>query len=501
MTIYKNSIYPIQIIPFPDNTKFTKNEIVIKKPIYDKNDIYNDYDHIGEYTISSSSFQKGNNAYNAFNEDDTIWESSETLGINSYDNYDYDTKTVIKNKYTYDVLPFGPSYYNSTNNTNIENSTILGEWIQIQLPKSFYLYSYCIRVPVIKNDKYPNISSNSIDNSLIKNTSFFPKAFMLVGSNDGNSWDYLDQKTLINTPEKITKFNEGYCYDKNRNEIRIQINSINNYSFYRFVVTALFPGNKNLKISNLSFYGYVKEPVQNSSTLKNNLEPSKKNNSCCQESNKESFSGIRNSQEYLTEMELNNLSLNNDSNPELTKVYKDLQSSINQAKIDKNKLSNLNSYDIFTKQIIENFDSHNFVHKTPSIKILPNGYPFEIDIKDKEILSEQINPSILIYKDYLGSINQVNQNMYTLNDKVIDINEQQNYLSNAKVTNDNLVISDPYNYTNNNFDFEQNNNTKPNTIDGRINDTKEFVIQQSSILVLSTITMATLVIGLILVYK
>jgi hypothetical protein len=493
MTIYKNSIYPIQIIPFPDNTEFTKNEIVIKKPIYDKNDMYNDYDHIGEYIISSSSFQKGNNAYNAFNENDTIWESSESLGINSYNNYDYDTKTVIKNKYTYDVLPFGPSYYNSTNNTNIENSTILGEWIQIKLPKPFYLYSYCIKVPVIKNDKYPIISSNSIDKNknLIENTSFFPKAFMLVGSNDGNSWDYLDQKTLINTPEKMNKFNEGYCYDKNRNEIRIQINSINNYSFYRFVVTALFPGNKNIKISNLSFYGYVKEPVQNSSTLKNNLEPSKKNNSCCQESNKESFSGIRNSQEYLTEMELNNLSFNNDSNQELTKVYQELQSSINEAKTDKDKLPNLNSYDIFTKQIIENFDSHNF-----SSPILNAGRR-----NQEKVLNEQINPSIEIYEDYLGSINQVNQNMYTLNDKVIDVNDQQNYLSNATVTNDNLVISDPYNYTNNNFDFEQNNNTKPNTIDGRINDNKEFIIQQSSILVLSTITMASLVIGLILIYK
>jgi len=200
-------------------------------------------------------------------------------------------------------------------------------------------------------------------------------------------------------------------------------------------------------------------------------------------------------------MELNNLSLNNDSNAELTKVYKDLQNSINEAKTDKNKMSNLSSYDIFTKQIIENFDSHNFVNVTPGVIKFDDGTEIPKDITNKEVLNKQINPSILMYNDYLGSINQVNQNMYTLNEKVIDVNEQQNYLSNTTITNDNLVISDPYNYTNNNFDFEQNNNTKPNTLDGRINDNKEFIIQQSSILVLSTITMASLVIGLILIYK
>jgi hypothetical protein len=200
-------------------------------------------------------------------------------------------------------------------------------------------------------------------------------------------------------------------------------------------------------------------------------------------------------------MELNNLSLNNDSNAELTKVYKDLQNSINEAKTDKNKMSNLSSYDIFTKQIIENFDSHNFIHVTPGVITFDDGTEIPKDITNKEVLNKQINPSILMYNDYLGSINQVNQNMYTLNEKVIDVNEQQNYLSNTTITNDNLVISDPYNYTNNNFDFEQNNNTKPNTLDGRINDNKEFIIQQSSILVLSTITMASLVIGLILIYK
>ena len=200
-------------------------------------------------------------------------------------------------------------------------------------------------------------------------------------------------------------------------------------------------------------------------------------------------------------MELNNLSLNNDSNAELTKVYKDLQNSINEAKTDKNKMSNLSSYDIFTKQIIENFDSHNFIHVTPGVITFDDGTEIPKDITNKEVLNKQINPSILMYNDYLGSINQVNQNMYTLNEKVIDVNEQQNYLSNTTITNDNLVISDPYNYTNNNFDFEQNNNTKPNTLDGRINDNKEFIIQQSSILVLSTITMASLVIGIILIYK
>lgn len=496
----ENLSLPIKIIPFPNGNKdganppsFTSKKLEVNNDnIRDHNDINNTCDYKGIYKVDSSSEIKGKEAYNAFNNNTTsekYWESSDSLGETSYEIYEYDSNsinaTINSYKSTYGYFNYVPSFYASSNNTNINNKQILGEWIQIEIPKPIFLYSYCIKAPSSNNNFETPLSLPIIKNKLTDiNTSNiispFPRIFMLVGSNDGNKWDLIDQQSLTDVPQDKKNIKTGYCYDESKNEMRIQINSIKHYRYFRLIITALFPGNKSVKISSLSLYGFIRFPVQNDSTLQDNLTTSDKNGGTC--NSIESFLGITNSQEYLKGV-MNNSSINDFSNEEnnynLLNIYKELQDSINEAKNNNIYLPGLKSYDIFTKQIFENFDDHGYKPTIPNK--VDKSYP-----NPTNMIEDQINPLKDIYNDYLTSTTVMNQNVLNLESKIDTLNKEVENASNNDII---------YDYNNNNFDKE------PTLLDGRLTDNKEYIIQQNTVLILSTITITTLVLALFLIYK
>lgn len=517
MTVFllSEDTIPIKIIPFPTDGNnppaFLNNNLTIttRHKISDDNDTNHECNYRGNYIVNSSS-EKNNTkkSYNAFNNDDSYWESSDITGIKANTIYNVvkgkiekeDCNDNCKNTYTYNN--YAASYYNSQQSSDISDyiniDNIQGEWIQIQLPNPVFLYSYCIKVPsnntsqsplsILKYDT-PNDSlkalykTNLYKKYLDNNISYFPKIFMLVGSNDGKKWSFIDQQSLVDSPELEITFNEGYCYDKNNYEMRIQVNSIKHFSYFRLIVSGLFAGNKSVKIKCLSLFGFIRFPVQNESTLGTNLKISSnlKNKGFCE--SKESFSGITNSQEYLSGMDFqNNNNFSNDynnNNSTLLNKYKDLKDSINNAKNNTNYLPNLKSYDIFTKQIFENFDNKFKVFTV-------NSGSDTIDYDAINIINDEINPLIQLNSDYINSTVKMNENINHLDSTLNKLSNNINYVSSNDII---------YDYNNTYFD------KVPNLTDGRLTDNKEYIIQQNSLLILSTITITTLILALFLVYK
>ena len=142
-------------------------------------------DKSGRYTIKTSSYYNNyTQGFNAFNDDiNDYWEC---------DNVD-NNNTESKGDSTYTQSPYSgiiPSSYlggGSDNNTfstkegpNKNKTEIPGEWIEIKIPYQIYLTNFSITTPTFS-------ATNS-----------FPKKFTLVSSNDGNSWDYVDQYLINN---------------------------------------------------------------------------------------------------------------------------------------------------------------------------------------------------------------------------------------------------------------------------------------------------------------
>jgi hypothetical protein len=107
---------------------------------------------------------------------------------------------------------------------------------------------------------------------------------------------------------------------------------------------------------------------------------------------------------------------------------------------------------------------------------------------------------------FLQTILYVLQIFLFHNDNVIDLNTKkvnQNYYDmrqNVQTFKDQYtkMANDP----NDKYDFKASSfNKAPTQLDGLINDNREIIMQQNSMYILSTITVATLVLALILVYK
>jgi hypothetical protein len=228
-----SSNIPLLILPLPDGTQFKSDTLEISKPIYDKNDVKKHYNHIGKYIVTSSSFPDKNHLpYNVFNNDNSTWKSNYTGN-----DFRFKGSTQSYKQDPYTNLTIGPSVYQGGGLpetfyvTIVENMPYNGEWLQVQIPEGeypIYLFRYTISTPKRKD----GISS-------------FPKTFLLVGSVDGSTWEYIDMHTLALTQKK------------NVTEMTFDINSLNYYYYYRFIFVDFFPECSIVEINKISMYGFL----------------------------------------------------------------------------------------------------------------------------------------------------------------------------------------------------------------------------------------------------
>lgn len=191
------------------------------------------YEPNGKYVIkTSSNYNDNTQGFNAFNETtNTYWEC---------DNVNNNNTSMTKNYSKYTQTPYSgitPSSYlggGSENNTwstkvgpNKNKTEIPGEWIEIKLPYKLYLTSYSITTPTFEA------------------TNTFPKKFTLVSSNDGESWDYVDQQ-LINNDEMPSKTVPRKPFD---------VTSYNKYSYFRLIITQMGDKMSKLRISKIKLNG------------------------------------------------------------------------------------------------------------------------------------------------------------------------------------------------------------------------------------------------------
>ena len=453
----EKSLVPIQIVPFPNDKKIIQNSFTISTPFYNSNDTFKEYNFKGDYNITSSSnlnpLTDEYKAYKAFT-NDGIWKSDNTYKVT-----DYTSSYYIGNNVT-------TVNQEKIQSKNYPSTAIKGEWLQTSLPKDkpLYLFRYSIRVPspVSLSEDYP--SSRTADSTYIypaplppnaKYTSSFPKSFTVVGSNDGNKWFHIDQQTYIEPPDiNLTatdaaraSLNNMKGINHENNTYNFELNTVNRYTFYRLIITELFPGNSNVSITTWGLYGFVQNISPNIKTL-------------------EPFSNL-----YVTGMSSNfGDDFSKDVDSKLKRTYVEQLTNLNQARNIPDPLSNLAPY-----SILENFDSHGFVQ-------YPNG-----TTNSNDVINRQITPTISIYDDFLYKQTQINNNVYDLSQNIYDFSN--NYFK---------MLQDP----NDKYDMSGNNFNKPPTqLDGLISDNKEIIMQQNNIFILSTITITTLVLALILVSK
>jgi hypothetical protein len=213
----------IQITPLPNN-KVLLAETTLISGIDNKGIIK--YTPNGNYIVTASSYASSSTLpYMAFNGSDTNYWQCDYNGTT----YDINKKYPI---YTTDSFNGkNPSTYQgggaqaNTWTTSIGNVSFLGEWLQIQLPYSIFLYNYTI--------KTPNFTINST----------FPTRFAVVGSNDGTTWEYIDQQN-VKTPVSNSKPTRVY-----------NINSTKAYSYFRLIISEMPNAAKNIAIKQWNLNG------------------------------------------------------------------------------------------------------------------------------------------------------------------------------------------------------------------------------------------------------
>jgi hypothetical protein len=226
---------PLLLVPMPDGTTFKSNTLSINSPIYDTADVKQIYTHKGDYVVTSSSYADDSHIpANVFNNDKSTWKSN-------YKDNNFDFKCLIPkySKDPYSNANKGPSIYQGGGLpenyfiTMVNNNSYKGEWIQIRLPNDneafpMYLFRYTIETPA-REEGETNL----------------PKTFLLVGSVDGNKWEYIDMRTL---PLDQQPTNNSKTYD---------VNVLSYYYYYRFIFIDFFPKNSVAEISNIRLYGYT----------------------------------------------------------------------------------------------------------------------------------------------------------------------------------------------------------------------------------------------------
>uniref|UniRef100_A0A6C0ASL5 PA14 domain-containing protein n=1 Tax=viral metagenome TaxID=1070528 RepID=A0A6C0ASL5_9ZZZZ len=228
----------IQIVPLPNNLKLSSSTTNISgvSNLDVKKNVIPNYTPNGNYIVTSSSIvslkQTNSMPYNIFNNSNPgIWQSDISGGgaKNGGDSskailYSYPAYTqnayFSSDKTTGDTTNLTATYQgggdpNNTWSTSVgsSQSDLPGEWVQIQLPYKIYL------------SKYQLVTPTSVKNGDKTVTSTFPIKFTVVGSNDGETWDYVDQQNVSTTSQSVSN--------------TYTVTSKSPYSYFRLVVSEM----------------------------------------------------------------------------------------------------------------------------------------------------------------------------------------------------------------------------------------------------------------------
>jgi len=400
---------PIHIIP--EGYTFTSELLNIPNT---NSNITEDSYKYGTYLISASSTDNLQHAYYAFNRtQDSYWASGKP--IKEQGKYPYNHFAFTN---TEPATYVGGGTTTNTWKTTVQGEDLFGEWIQIQAPYKLYLDNYSLSSHKIYDNSLTcgNTYSGNVytGNTLVcsnielpKNIpetlkENCPKQFFLLGSNDGNSWNIIDQRNLSSYPTDLDKANTYY------------VNTREGYSHFRLVINEIFKGN-NVILYQFNLYGYLN-----------------------------SISG---------------------------KVHK-----------------------------IENFTNYESAIKNNTPNIYMQHYkPFST--------FEPLYNSFSIVESFdVGAMatygNNINLQLNTMSDVNDGVNTNYNYLK-TNITTYNTMVDTLNNDAK--YDFSGNvllyTDKKPTLADGLDDDLKTMILQENNLYILGTITMATLLVGILVISR
>jgi len=218
MPIVDKTNQMIQILPLPGNIKFTSNSQLVSGITTSTHDAT--YTPNGQYIITASSYASDSTQpYNAFNENEVSGWQTDFSGNTNYNVNTNSHPQYVQNPYN----EGNPSTYQgggTTTNTwvttvgdaNQKQTYVKGEWIQIQLPYSIHLFRYSLLTP-------PYTESST-----------FPVKFMIVGSNDGKTWQHVDFRNTTSEGVPPIASHPFKLYN---------INTSQKYSYFRLILSEM----------------------------------------------------------------------------------------------------------------------------------------------------------------------------------------------------------------------------------------------------------------------
>lgn len=230
----------IAISPLPNKKLLKDTTTVISNIPFDTNNPK--YNQNGTYIATSSSYaDPKNKVFHIFNGSASVPWKCDFSNNSKYDRATFSNPRYLRNPYTgktpsiYQGGGQTSTRYGTLVGTGNETKTIYGEWIQLQIPYQVYLFRYSIVIPNSQNLTF-----------------YFPKKFMVVGSNDGNTWDYIHQKDFTN--ESVNS--KGTTIEYN-------INSPDSYSYFRLIISELFDRQSTMSIKQWNMFGAAEPTVNN----------------------------------------------------------------------------------------------------------------------------------------------------------------------------------------------------------------------------------------------
>jgi len=474
----------IQVLPLPGGVLLNGNKATITGI---DNQSIKDYKPNGNYVVTASSTANNNTMpYNVFNSSEQyFWQCDYN------NNPSYNSITTGYPQYTKDPFNSGqPSTYQGGGDTknkwvtqigsgsNVAN--LSGEWIQVQLPYSVYLYKYSIMTP-----------------SYSSNISTFPTKFTLVGSNDGNTWSYLDQQNV--TADKMPSAKQPMK--------TVNINSVDKYSYFRLIISEMCQGMNIVKINQLNLFGLTSIIVnpnvgsENFTLLSgNNLMETRETNFVSYSGNISSlesspFYGIPRAQSKKDRYEsFDNYNTTNQ-----------LNSQFNYNQLQNNLVTQINNY---TNQIIPQdqtavtnaIDSETLAAANATLskdKAALLDLSNQLQTINSQAISNvnnfQISPMIQISSNYSTLLNKIHSTYGDLSNNIAQITNSSN-----TGLRDVMLANDKYDFSGNLLNY---NNYRPTLNDARIEDTNTLILQQNSIYILGTLASATLLIFAIMLAR